>query len=159
MGYILDLRKRVGHAPLIMTSACVLIVDEQDRVLLQKRADNGYWGYPGGSMEPGETFEDCARREALEETGLRCGALSAFAHMSGPEMHYIYPNGDEVYIAEIVFLCREYGGSLKAQESEVLEQRFFAVDALPEPIFPINRSVIGRLAEAVRAGTLPRRTP
>ena len=152
MGYILDLRRRVGHAPLIMTSACVLIVDAHDRLLLQRRADNGLWAYPGGSMEPGETFEDCARREALEETGLHCGELRYFAHMSGEEMHYTYPNGDEVYIAEIVFLCRDYAGELRVQESEATEQRFFDLDALPEPIFPVNRAVIARLAETLRAG-------
>lgn len=35
--------------------------------MLQKRKDNGYWGYPGGSMELGESFEETARREALEQ--------------------------------------------------------------------------------------------
>ena len=152
MGYIMDLRRRVGRAPLIMTSACVLIVDDQNRLLLQKRADNGLWAYPGGSMEPGETFENCARREALEETGLRCGELRYFAHMSGEGMHYTYPNGDEVYIAEIVFLCRDYSGELRVQESEATEQRFFALDALPEPLFDINRAVIARLVSELHDG-------
>ena len=50
MGYIMDLRKYVGHQPLIMTSACVLILNSKNQVLLQKRTDNGFWGYPGGSM-------------------------------------------------------------------------------------------------------------
>lgn len=72
MGYILELRKQVGHRPLIMTCAGVLLLNEKRELLLQKRADNGLWGYPGGSMELGESFKDCARREVQEETGLIC---------------------------------------------------------------------------------------
>ena len=58
MGYILELRKQVGHRPLIMTCAGVLLLNEKRELLLQKRADNGLWGYPGGSMELGESFKD-----------------------------------------------------------------------------------------------------
>lgn len=47
MGYILELRKQVGHRPLIMTCAGVLLLNEKRELLLQKRADNGLWGYPG----------------------------------------------------------------------------------------------------------------
>lgn len=144
----MDLRKYVGHQPLIMTSACVLILNEKNQVLLQKRTDNGFWGYPGGSMELGESFEACAKREALEETGLECMELAYFTHMSGEKMHYTYPNGDEVYISEVVFLCRKYQGELKVQETEVQEQRFFDLDKLPENISPINTDVLQMLVES-----------
>ena len=82
MGYILELRKQVGHRPLIMTCAGVLLLNEKRELLLQKRADNGLWGYPGGSMELGDSFEDCARREVQEETGLICGNLEHFMNVS-----------------------------------------------------------------------------
>ena len=149
MGYIMDLRKYVGHQPRIMTSACVLILNDKNQVLLQKRADNGFWGYPGGSMELGESFEECARREALEETGLECKELTYFMHMSGEKMHYIYPNGDEVYISEVVFLCKKYRGDLEVQESEVQEQRFFDLYNLPDHISPINKEVLQMLVNII----------
>lgn len=142
MGYIMDLRKHVGHNPLIMVSACVLILNERKQLLLQKRRDNGFWSYPGGSMELGESFEECAKREVLEETGLECLELTYFTNMSGEKMHYVYPNGDEVYIAEIVFICDKYQGDLKIQKSEALEQRFFDLDKLPNNISPVNEEVI-----------------
>ena len=87
MGYILELRKQVGHRPLIMTCAGVLLLNEKRELLLQKRADNGLWGYPRGSMELGDSFEDCARREVQEETGLICGNLEHFMNVS--EKKYI----------------------------------------------------------------------
>lgn len=147
MGYIMDLRNYVGHAPLIMTSAGVLFINDKGRVLLQKRADNGFWSYPGGSMELGETFEDCAKREAFEETGLTCLELTYFTHLSGERMHYIYPNKDEIYSAEIIFLCNAYRGELKVQAGEVMEQRFFALDELPEHILPPCAELLRKLAE------------
>lgn len=53
MAYIHDLRQKVGHTPLIMTSASGALV-EDGRILLQERADTGDWGFPGGYMEYGD---------------------------------------------------------------------------------------------------------
>ena len=56
----------------VIESARALLVDPQDRVLLMKLAANvrqTYWVTPGGSLHPGESFEDALRREIREETG------------------------------------------------------------------------------------------
>ena len=45
MGYILDLRKYVGHRPLIQVGASVIVEDAEGRLLLQLRADNHCWSY------------------------------------------------------------------------------------------------------------------
>ena len=56
-GYINEMRKYVGHAP-IMSCACgVIIENAKGEILLQKRRDNGCWAIIGGAMEMGETFE------------------------------------------------------------------------------------------------------
>ena len=57
-------------------SACGMLVVKQDRVLMLERAHRprlGYLDSPGGFIEPGEDLEAAARRELLEETGLRVG--------------------------------------------------------------------------------------
>lgn len=142
MSYIMNLRKFVGHAPLLLVSSGVLIVNEYNELLLQKRKDNGFWGYPGGSMELGESFEECAKREVFEETGLKCLDLSPLTCNSGEKMHYTYPNGDEVYIVEEVFVCSKYEGILKFEESEVTDQKFFSLDNLPDEVSPMNKDTI-----------------
>ena len=81
---------------------------------------------PGGSMELGDSFEDCARREVQEETGLICGNLEHFMNVSGEEVHYVYPNGDEIYAAEEIFLCRKFSGQIICQQEEV-EKLCFSV--------------------------------
>lgn len=76
--YILDLRKTVGHRPLLQVGASVIVVDSEGRILLQKRRDNGLWGYAGGSVELDEEVEKAAMRELFEETGLFADELELF---------------------------------------------------------------------------------
>lgn len=133
MGYIMDLRACVGHRPLIQVGASVFIEDEQGRVLLQLRTDNRQWSFSAaGSMEPGEAPEETARRELLEETGLTAHTLELYGVYAGPEEHYFYPNGDEVYNVEFAYTCRDWSGTLVCQAGEVEDLRFFALDRLPD---------------------------
>ena len=141
--YILDLRKLVGHYPLLQCAGSVIIENEEGEILLGKRTDNLKWGYAGGSIELGETVEDCAKRELTEETGLTADELEFFMINSGEETHYIYPNGDEVYNVEVVYICRRYHGTITPQKEELSELRFFSIDDLPpisDPIIPVVRA-------------------
>ena len=56
--YIMDLRKVVGHAPLLQAAASIIIENENGQALLGRRTDNHQWGYAGGSIELGETVEE-----------------------------------------------------------------------------------------------------
>jgi len=151
MGYILDLRKYVGHRPLIQVGASVIVEDSQGRILLQLRSDNHCWGTCGGSIEPDERVEDAARRELFEETGLTAEALELFGVFSGPELHYVYPNGDEVSNIDIVFLCRSFTGELKPQAEEVEKLRFFSIEEIPENLSPPIRPVVEKWIKLNRA--------
>ena len=151
--YIMDLRKIVGHRPLLQVGASVIVEDPQGRVLLQLRSDNHCWGYAGGSVEPDEVVEDAAKREMLEETGLIAEELELFGVFSGKDTHYVYPNGDEVSNVDIVYVCRKYSGSLRCQKGEVEELRFFSVDELPENISPPIRKPLLKWCQAHRGGT------
>ena len=145
MGYIMDLRRFVGHGPLLQCAGSVIIENEKGEILLGRRTDNHLWGYAGGAMELGESIEDCARRELWEEMGLIADEMEFLTVNSGPEAHYVYPNGDEVYNVEIVYVCRKYQGQLRRQEEEMEALAFFPIDALPEispPIRPVLRKYL-----------------
>lgn len=151
MGYILDLRNKLGNRPLIMAGAGVIIINDKNEILLGKRTDNGYWDYPAGSMELGESFEECARREVFEETGLTCGKLEYFMELSGEESFYEYPNGDQVYLAVIIYICRDFSGEMKVQEDEVVIQKFFPIDQLPKiPPLKIKARIFEKVSEYVK---------
>ena len=132
--YIMDLRSIVGHRTLLQVGAGIIVVDSENRILLQKRADNHCWGYAGGSIELDEVVEDAAKRELFEETGLIAEELELFGVFSGKELHYIYPNGDEVSNIDIVYVCRRFSGTLRCQRDEVEELRFFRMDEIPDNI-------------------------
>lgn len=133
--YIMDMRKRVGPIPLMQCGASVIVLDGQNRLLLQRRKDNGMWGYAGGAVDLYERVEDAAARELREETGLIADQLELLGVFSGPELRYTYPNGDQVSIVDIVYLCRKYHGQLRPQPEEVTELAFFSPDRLPDNLF------------------------
>lgn len=137
MGYIMDLRAIVGRRPLIQVGSGVIVEDGDGRMLLQLRSDNHLWDFSAaGSMEPGESAEETARRELLEETGLTARSLELLGVYSGSDEHCFYPNGDEVYNVEFFYLCRDWSGELKCQAEEVDALRFFALSELPDGLSP-----------------------
>ncbi|WP_079509280.1 NUDIX hydrolase [Mesobacillus jeotgali] len=133
MGYIAELRKLVGHRPLILPGAVVMVFNEKDELLLQLRSDGG-WGLPGGLMELGESLEETARREVQEETGLIVGSLQLEGVFSGSEYYLKVANGDELYSVTTVYSTREYEGILKIDDCESIDLKFFRLDNLPKEL-------------------------
>jgi len=143
-GYVMRLRKELGTKPLILAGAGAIIEDQIGRILLQHRTDNHCWGVPGGSMELGESYEETARREIFEETGLRVGELHVFYLNSGQHTYYQYPNGDEVFMACVIFTTTEFSGDIKMQEDETADLRWFGLHELPDNINPNDRRPISQ---------------
>ena len=85
MGYIMDLRKHIGHDPLIGVGATTLVFNDNNELLLNLRTDTNNWGIPGGSMELYETIEETAIRELKEETGICADELQLVTVLSGKD--------------------------------------------------------------------------
>lgn len=112
-----------------------------------------FWVTAGGECEPDESFEDAARRELLEETGIIADPGSEIARMT-PE--FITVEGEPVQADERFFLVRVTDGRIDTSRHTALEQqlmtqhRWFTLEELgqwPEAVFPVE------LADMIRSLT------
>jgi len=131
MNYVSSIREKIGHDLLILTGANVIILDDNNRVLLQKRK-SGSWGLLGGLLEISETLEDTAIREVYEESNLKISDLHLVNVFSGPKYHFKLDNADEIYVITSVYYTREFKGELIADNNESLELQFFKLHELPD---------------------------
>ena len=67
--------------------------------------------------------------------GLVADEMELFYINSGEETHYIYPNGDEVYNVEIIYICRKYHGTIKRQEERLSRSLSFSMWMIFRRIF------------------------
>ncbi|WP_020391664.1 NUDIX domain-containing protein [Kribbella catacumbae] len=65
--HLWKLRQVVGKQLLLVPGAQVVVVDERERVLFQRRVDSGAWELPGGAAEPGLSFRETAARQWMGE--------------------------------------------------------------------------------------------
>jgi len=124
-----------------LTEVAIGIVRRGHDVLICRRRQagsfGGYWEFPGGKVEPGETAEQCLVRELSEEVGLevapaRAYAVIEFAHAKGTIR--LHP-----------FLCDLISGEPRALASD--EVRWVPADRLPGYSFPpANADLLAQLA-------------
>ena len=130
--YIKKVRRKVGHDELILNYAGCIILDENNRLLLQKRADCGKWGFLGGMVEFGESVAETAVREVKEESGLDVEITSLYGVYS--KYFAEYTNGDKAQPIVHLFKAKIIGGELIDKNNETLELNFFDLNDIP-PLF------------------------
>lgn len=123
------------------------VPQREGRLLLVRRAMDpmrGFWTFPGGFLEVGETTEQGAVRETEEEIGLPVEL--------GPLLG-VYTRA-EFGIVVIVYRAAVGPGEAVAEEREILETRWFAPEEIPwtELAFETTRQA---LRDLVGAGTAP----
>ncbi len=151
MDYVKELRELVGHRPLILPGAVVLILNDKNELLLQHRSDGG-WGLPGGLMELGESMEETARREVKEETNLTIGSLKLLGIFSGEEYYLKVANGDEFYSVTAVYTTDEIQGDIKIDRTESVDVQFFQLNHLPNDLLDVYRNFITTYMDILNAG-------
>lgn len=117
---------------------CNTLIIKDKKILLGKRkncAGEGTWGLPGGHLQFGEDLIEAAKREVLEEIGVKDGDLELISVTEGvkdEKKHYIQVN----------FLLSNFSGEYKLMEPEKCEEwRYFELTDLPD-LFPPHRTII-----------------
>jgi ADP-ribose pyrophosphatase YjhB (NUDIX family) len=108
-------------------AASAVVVDAAGRILLHRRADNNLWALPGGVMEIGETIEETAKREVLEETGLAIECDYVIAVYSDPHHVFAYDDGEVRQEFSVCVAAHVTGGTLQVSE-ESAELSFWTVE-------------------------------
>jgi 8-oxo-dGTP pyrophosphatase MutT (NUDIX family) len=152
MGYIENIRQKIGHMPLILAGAVVLIQNAEGSVLFQKRREPvNRWGIPGGLMELRESPEDTAIREVREETGLVISDLKLLGVYSSSGRMSTAGNGDQYYPLTIAYVTSHFEGTLQVDPEESLDYRFFPLDELPEPFLKNHQKIVNDFIAATHS--------
>ncbi len=128
-----------GHEWFPRVSPCVItLVHDGERVLMTRQPGwpAGRYGLVAGFVEPGESLEDCVRREAMEETGITLDDVTYAGSQPWPFPHQLM----------VGFTARWTGGEAAPRDGELEDARWFPVDALP--ILPPRFSIARRLVDA-----------
>jgi 8-oxo-dGTP pyrophosphatase MutT (NUDIX family) len=137
--FVLELRRRIGHDPLWLSTAMAAVLDERGRVLLGRRADSGAWTLPGGIIDPAEQPADAAVREVYEETAVVATPEVLTSISVSPPISYA--NGDQVQYLEYCFRCRLAGGDARVNDGELEEVAWHDRSSLP-PLGPITARLL-----------------
>jgi NAD+ diphosphatase len=124
-----------------VSPAMMALVTRGSEILLARshRFVNGVYSALAGFVEPGETIEDCVRREVREEVGIEVDGITYFASQSWSFPHSLM----------IAYTAEYAGGDLRLEDAEIADARWFGVDALPP--LPPNVSIARRLIDATVA--------
>jgi len=124
-----------------VSPAMMALVTRGREILLARahRFAPGMYSALAGFVEPGETIEDCVRREVREEVGVEVGELRYFASQSWAFPHSLM----------IAFTAEYAGGAIRLDDAEIAEARWFPADALP--YLPPSVSIARRLIDATAA--------
>ena len=109
----------------LVPGGSAIIVDDEGKILLQRRSDNNRWALPGGTMDIGETIGESAIREVREETGLEVELTRIVGVYSDPGHVFAYDDGEIRQQFNICFAGRVIGGHLQTS-SESSEVGFFS---------------------------------
>lgn len=135
---------RVPNFPTIIPVVAAALLDDQGRVLLQKRgpgrAHAGLWEFPGGKVEPAETLGQALIREIQEELGIVLDptSLEPLGFASDAEQPYVI----------LLYTCRSWGGEAACLDAQ--EIGWFDAGALEKlELVPLDIPLAARVCEVL----------
>jgi 8-oxo-dGTP diphosphatase len=113
-------------------ASVVVLNENRQQVLLILRADFRIWGLPGGGIEPGESREQAAVRETLEETGYQVALDRYIGSYRRPQLNDL----------RHIFTAHVTGGQPIKSGPETREVRWFPVNELPARLTPSVHEIV-----------------
>lgn len=138
---------RIAKDRPILLACSTVVFDEERRILLTRRADNGRWCLPGGHFEAGESVAEAAVRETKEETGLDVEIVRLVGVYSDPNRVLEYADGSRFHLVALSFEALVKGGDL-AESDETTEFLWCAPSAIDG--LDLMEHHVERIADAVR---------
>lgn len=135
MSELEPLRAPIFSRPTPIATGDAAVIDDEGRILLIRRADNGLWAMPGGALEVGETPAEGVLREAFEESGVRAEAVA----LVGVFDSRLCKTASRHHLYQFVFLCHPTNGheaEMPTHAAETLGAAWFSEDALPDDLDP-----------------------
>jgi 8-oxo-dGTP diphosphatase len=133
----------------------VLVINSAKEVLLLKRIGShgsGEWSAPGGHLEFGESFEECASKELYEETGLTANNFRLVSISN--DRRYIEESGR--HYVTVGLQCDLKSGEAKIMEpSKATQIGWFSLQDLPTPLFQGTERIIEAYASGTVYNSLP----
>ncbi|MFD8100285.1 NUDIX hydrolase [Nocardia fluminea] len=134
----------------LIPGGSALVVGDAGRILLQRRADSGNWSFPGGTMNLGETLEQCVIRETREETGLEVTITGLLGIYTDPAHVIAYADGEVRQEFNVTFYAEAIGGKLAvSSESTAVEW----VDPADLEAMPMHDTMRMRIAHHLEGRT------
>lgn len=121
--------ERLGRQGKLRLGCSAAIFDEQRRILLTRRADNGQWCLPGGAVESGESVAEACEREVVEETGLKVRVKRLVGVYSHSDQLVVYADGNKAYIVALHFEAEVLGGKLSLS-NETTDFGYFTLEEI-----------------------------
>jgi len=119
--------ERISRQGKIRLGCSAAIFDEQGRVFLTRRTDNGQWCLPGGRMESGESVAEACEREVWEETSLQVRVKRLVGVYSHTDQLVVYPDGNKAHIVALHFEAEIINGT-PALSNETTEFGYFTLE-------------------------------
>jgi 8-oxo-dGTP pyrophosphatase MutT (NUDIX family) len=118
------------------------VFDDDDRLLLVRRVDDGKWGLIAGWVDPNESPAQTAVRELSEEAGIR----GRVEHLVGVFFREARAGEHPHGTVSVVYLCSILGGQLQPQLHEVSEVAWRRIDDVDADAWHVNHATLARAA-------------
>ena len=124
-----------------MTQVIAAIIEKDGKILIARRKKGSHlahkWEFPGGKIEPGETHEQCLKRELLEELGIKVNVEEFICSSK-----YAYENiSIELCIYKVSFVSGEFSINSHEEIRWISPGKLSEYD-LPEANIPVTKIII-----------------